>query len=211
MQHYRDENWIDLARGVAPEPLQSAMREHLKRGCSKCEQEYALWGSVSDFAASESLLAPPADLVRMVKLAMPGAAPVTVGSRAREIAELIFDSFRAPQPAGVRATHMAARQLLYKAGPLLIDMRLESLDESGKCSLFGQVVQSEKNREGMGDLNVHLLRGQNELAATHTNSLGEFSLEYENAWDLQLALEVSPVKDVYIPLEGAIWRQSSES
>jgi hypothetical protein len=90
-------------------------------------------------------------------------------------------------------------------------MRLEALVETGKCSLFGQVVQSEKNREGMSDLNVQLLRGQNELARTHTNNLGEFSLQYENAWDLQVALEVSPVKDVYIPLEGAIWRQSSES
>lgn len=210
MQHYRDENWIDFARGLAPKELRNAMQAHLTDGCEPCAREFALWGSVSEFASSESQFTPPAGLVRTIKLALPAGNSSPATSRIREFATLVFDSFQNPLPVGVRGTQMTARQLLYKAGPVLIDMRLESLDESGRCSLIGQVVRSEKDREGMSDLSVHLLRGQNELANTHTNSLGEFALEYEAAWDLQVALEVSPVKDVYIPLEGTIWRSSSK-
>jgi hypothetical protein len=210
MQHYRVENWIDFSRGVAPDTLRSAMQEHLNGGCDECSKEFAVWGSVSEFANSESLFTPPAGVVRKIKLAVPADAPAPVTSRIREMAELIFDSFQAPQLAGVRATHMSPRQLLYKAGPILIDMRMESLGDTGKCSLVGQVMRSEKEGEGMSDLGVHLLRGQNELANTHTNSFGEFSLEYETAWDLQVSLEVSPVKDVYIPLEGTLWRSPSK-
>src|SRR4029077_586777 len=210
MHNYRDENWIDLAHGVAPEGLRKAMQDHLKSGCKPCTDDFELWGGISQFANAEPQFAPPENLVKIMKRALPAAESSAVESSVREIAELIFDSFRTPQLAGVRATHMAARQLLYKAGPILIDMRLESQEESGKCSLFGQVVQSEKERQGMSDVNVHLLRGRNQVANTQTNRFGEFSLEYENAWDLQVSLEVSPVKDVYIPLEGTIWRSSDK-
>lgn len=210
MQHYAIEDWIDLSRGVAAEGLRNAMLEHLRSGCEECASEYATWGAMVEFASAESQLSPPADLIRSLKLAFPSDEPVRSGGRIREMAQLVFDSMYAPQMAGVRGTQMTGRQLLYRAGPIVIDMRLESDDDSGRYSLTGQVIGSEKDAQGMSDLHVHLLRGQSELANTQTNRFGEFHLEYDSVRDLQVALEVSPVKDVYIPLEGALWRPAQE-
>lgn len=206
MRHYRLENWMDLARGVVPEATRKAMQRHLGNGCEQCSGEYALWAAMSQFAHSEALFQPPSDLVRTVKLALPEGARTPVTTRIKEIAQLLFDSFQTPQLEGVRAAHLGGRQLLYKAGPILIDMRLELSEDSGRCSLTGQVFRSEKEPQAMQDLGVHLLRGKNELANTQTNSLGEFAIEYKAEKDLQVAVEVSPVKDVYLPLEGVFWR-----
>jgi hypothetical protein len=206
MRHYRLESWIDLARGVVPEVTREAMQRHLRHGCEKCSAEYALWSAMSGFATAETVFDPPTEVVRTVKLALPGDARTRFTTRIKEVAQLLFDSFQTPQVEGVRAAHLGGRQLLYKAGPILIDMRLELSDESGRCSLTGQVFHSEKEPQAMRDLSVHLLHGQSELANTQTNSLGEFAIEYKAAKDLQVAVEVSPVKDVYLPLEGAFWR-----
>jgi hypothetical protein len=211
MRHYRFENWMDLARGVVPEETREAMQRHLRHGCQQCSAEYALWSAMSEFASAETVLNPPSEVVRTVKLALPDGARTPVTARIKEIAQLLFDSFQTPQIEGVRAAHLGGRQLLYKAGPILIDMRLELSDDSGRCSLTGQVFRSEKEPEAMRDLGVHLLRGQSELANTQTNSLGEFAIEYKAEKDLQVAVEVSPVKDVYLPLEGTFWRPTRNS
>ena len=129
MTHYGFEQWIDFARGVAPEALTRDMDEHLRVGCADCAHELATWKSIYNFAATESLCEPPADLVRIVKSAVAPPASRTVSARIAEMAQLVFDSFAQPQLQGVRSAQATARQLLYKAGPLLIDMQLQSLRE----------------------------------------------------------------------------------
>jgi hypothetical protein len=206
MQHYGFEQWIDFARGVAPEALSRAMDAHLKTGCAECSRELATWKSVYSFAAGESLCEPPAGLVRTVKAAVAPSASRTVTERTVEIAQLIFDSFAQPQLEGVRSAQVAARQLMYKAGPLLIDMQLQALENSSRRSLTGQVMNENEAGREMDALHVHLLRGPKELAHTHTDRFGEFYIEYDPERDLQLSLEVSPSKDVFVPLDESLWR-----
>jgi hypothetical protein len=206
MQHYGFEQWIDLARGVAPEALSKAMYEHLRIGCPSCAHELATWKNVYSFAGSEALCEPPPSVVRIAKLAFAPRESSASPSRAVEIAQLIFDSFAQPQLEGVRSAQVTARQLMYKAGPLLIDMQLQSLENSSRHSLTGQVMNENQAGSEMDALHVHLLRGPKELAHTHTDRFGEFYIEYDPQRDLQLSLEVSPSKDVFVPLDESLWR-----
>lgn len=204
MHHYGFEQWVDFARGVAPEPLRKAMEEHLIIGCQACTKELATWKTIYGFATAESLCAPPPDLVESVKLAFAPAPSRASSSPTREIAQLIFDSFAQPQLQGVRSVQAMRRQLLYKAGPLLIDMHLQSLENSPRSSLTGQVMNSDRADGGMDRLHVHLLSGLKELAHIHTDRFGEFYMEYDPEGNLHLSLEVGPGKDVYVPLDESL-------
>ena len=165
-----------------------------------------MWKGFAEFAGREAAYEPPDGVVRVVKAAIVSERPEESGARVREIAQMIFDSLRQPQMAGVRSTHAAPRQLLYQAGPILIDMRLEARSGSDQVSLVGQVLDSRESGKGLGEVPVHLLSGRNEVALTRTNRLGEFRLECGTAKDLQVSLEVSKRKDVFIPLDESIWR-----
>jgi len=206
MHHYDFEKWIDFARGVAPDALRKSMEEHLKTGCQECSGEFATWKTFYAFSNGESRFEPPRDLVQSVKLAFaPRSTPAT-HSRAREFAKLIFDSFAQPQLQGVRSTSTTHRQLVYRAGSLMIDMSLRPLENSSRRSLTGQVVDAERADTQMDAVHVHLLSGRKELAHTHTDRFGEFYLEYDPERDLQLSLEVGPTKDVFVPLDDSLWR-----
>jgi hypothetical protein len=95
---------------------------------------------------------------------------------------------------------------MYKAGSLLIDMQLQPLENSSRRSLTGQVMNENQADREMDTLHVHLFSGRKELAHTHTDRYGEFYVEYDPQRDLQLSLEVSPGKDVFVPLDEALWR-----
>jgi hypothetical protein len=206
MKHFTFQDWVDFARSSVSEELRRAMQGHLDTGCQKCAKELQLWKGFAEFAGREAAYEPPEGVVRIVKAALPSEQPELSGARIREVAQIVFDSFRQPQLAGVRSTHAAPRQLLYRAGPILIDMRLEPQSGSEQVSLVGQVLDSRNSGKGLGEVAVHLLSGRSELALTRTNGLGEFRLECGTARDLQVSLEVSQRKDVFIPLDESIWR-----
>ena len=183
------------------------MTTHLESGCDSCVKEKATWSKLATFAKTEAEYEPPANVVAMAT-ALVQAPKAEKGLRLREIAELVFDSLLTPQLAGVRsAAGMGSRQLLYRAGEVMIDVRLESNDESERFALTGQVFRDQGSKVGMTRIPISLISGRNELARTATNQFGEFYLEHESAdKNLQVSLEVNSEKDVFIPLDESIWR-----
>lgn len=187
------------------------MTSHLKSGCESCTKEKAIWSKLAGFAKTEAEFEPPAHVVNVAKALM--QAPKReksekAGLRVREIAELVFDSFLTPQLAGVRsAAGVGSRQLLYRAGEVMIDVRFEASDESERFALTGQVFRDQGSKVGMTRVPISLISGKNELARTSTNQFGEFYIEHESAdKNLQVSLEVNSEKDVFIPLDESIWR-----
>lgn len=187
------------------------MTSHLKSGCESCAKEKAVWSKLAGFAKTEAEFEPPAHVVNAAKALM--QAPKReigekAGRRVREIAELVFDSFLTPQLAGVRsAAGVGSRQLLYRAGEVMIDVRFEASDESERFALTGQVFRDQGSKVGMTRVPISLISGKNELARTSTNQFGEFYIEHESAdKNLQVSLEVNSEKDVFIPLDESIWR-----
>jgi hypothetical protein len=205
VKHFNSQEWADFIRGVAGPQIAREMEDHAGK-CQSCASELSAWAALSLAMRRERNYEPPTSVVRVVKAAMSGAKPETVSSRVRIFAQLVFDSLMQPQAAGVRGTMTGPRQLLYRAGPIVIDMRLEERPGTDRHSLVGQVLSSENSEEGMNELPVHLLCGRSEIAKTRTNLFGEFQLEYEKAKDLQVSLELSQNKDVFIPLDESIWR-----
>jgi hypothetical protein len=208
MAHYSSQNWIDYVRNLVSPQDAAAMTNHLKSGCESCAKEKASWSKLAAFAKTEAQYEPPADIVNRAKALVQAAPKPEKAFRIREIAELVFDSLLTPQLAGVRsAAGVGSRQLLYRAGEVMIDVRFEANDESERFALTGQVFRDQGSKVGMTRVPISLISGKNELARTSTNQFGEFYLEHESAdKNLQVSLEVNSEKDVFIPLDESIWR-----
>jgi hypothetical protein len=208
MAHYSSQQWIDYARNLASPQDAEAMANHLKSGCESCAKEKATWNKLAGFAKTEAEFEPPAHVVNAAKALMQAPKREKAGLRIREIAELVFDSLLTPQLAGVRsAAGVGSRQLLYRAGEVMIDVRFEAIEESERFALTGQVFRDQGSKVGMTRVPISLISGKNELARTSTNQFGEFYIEHESAdKNLQVSLEVNSEKDVFIPLDESIWR-----
>jgi hypothetical protein len=205
MKHYDDQSLIDYARGTGNDPTTREIQTHLNGSCADCERRLRHWSRMTEFGIRESCNEPPAGAVRVMKAAF-REVPVKARQAMREVATLVFDSFSQVPLAGVRSSAAAAeRQLLYRAGPLMIDMKLQMSTGADRFSLVGQVLSSD-DAIAMNEVPVHLLSGSSELASTSTNRFGEFRLEHDSEKDLHVSLEVSREKEVFIPLDEAIWR-----
>jgi hypothetical protein len=205
VKHFEPQDWIDYVRGTLADDKMAGMKGHLDSGCKPCHSEFTTWSVMRDFAKQEPANEPPASTLRVVKAAI-GGLPGKVRTTMREIAELVFDSHSQPQFAGVRSSSEAPRQLLYRAAGMMIDMRMQSGQTADRIALTGQVFSSGDKKLALRQVPVHLLSGVDELASTATNQFGEFYLEHQSARDLQVSLEVSRDRDVFIPLDESIWR-----
>lgn len=124
--------------------------------------------------------------------------------RAMQVARLIFDSLRYPQPEGVRSQSSRARQLAYQYNRTIIDVSIEFADRTGRMSLAGQVLESEK--KGRNDcLPVLLVSGVGTLVRTATNQCGEFRMECEFPGDASLEIRLGERSWVVVPLGKMDW------
>ncbi len=104
---------------------------------------------------------------------------------------MLFDSFSRPLLAGVRSSAAIARQVVYEAEGLTVDLRFDRLVPSGKVSAVGQILDSRVPRERMTGAAVVVWTEDGQLVATATaNSYGEFQLEFEARDDLRLTARV---------------------
>jgi hypothetical protein len=144
---------------------------------------------------------PPAESLRIVKAAFAAYKPRAV-RRGWELARLVFDSFLAPQPVGVRAasfTTSAARQVLVQGADFVVDLRLEALGVE-KVSLVGQVLRSSHGSAPVAEAPVVLQKGSKTVAGTITNPLGEFHLEYAKDSGLMLIVSIPAGKPLAVVL-----------
>lgn len=201
MKHFSSEQWADYVRGAAPVADQKEMKSHLEAGCKKCKKVVAVWRTVLELAQKEADYRPPDSAVRFVKDHFPLGRPQGKSSLAVRVANLIFDSFRQPLPAGVRSLQTSTRHLVYRADRVLVDVRLEPAREATPVALVGQVLDQSSPERTIKDVTVSIYNGQNEVASTSTNQFGEFQLELgpEVEKDLHLAVGLES-NNVIIPL-----------
>ena len=126
------------------------------------------------------------------------------------MAQMVFDSFRQPLPVGVRSSHAAARQLLYKSGSTTVDIRVEPESGTSRLSLVGQVLDAERPDRSVKDLPVVLRSGQDAQTTSVTNEFGEFQFEIEAEENLLVGIQVGDLCSIFLPLRG-LKRATSES
>ena len=203
MRHFEQEQWADFTRGIhSEENVRAAMAQHLERGCEECRGTFGVWNKVRENARNEKSYTPPADLVRQAKAMAVLLASKPKTSVVAQLAQLVFDSFTQPLTAGVRGATMNDRQLLYRAGNVAIDLRVEVKPGEVPMFLFGQILQEGQTGRGEQLVEVSLMEGTQTLGHTTTNELGEFEMHVPVLPGLVLSLQQQSGKNILIPLSA---------
>lgn len=118
-----------------------------------------------------------------------------------EVAELMFDSAKeAVVIEGTRGSAAIARQLLFQAGSVCIDMCMQPKPGSDAVVLIGQLLDSKHPDHGIKDISVQLLCEGNTISHKKTNDVGEFEFGIECPQDLQLAFRIAGRRKLIVPL-----------
>jgi hypothetical protein len=210
-EHFTEEDWFDFAHQQAAPSVRASLERHLEKGCSRCTQTVRLWRAVLDVADQEAAYRPPDEALRQLKGDFALRRPKGLLERVAEQAALVFDSFRQPQPMGVRGAGPSPRQLLYKAGRYAIRLRLESAADAERVSIVGQLVDEHQSPAAVQDIAVLALQGRKTLDRTLTNHLGEFVLEPDAAENLRLCVGVAEIGTFTVEPRQATVRTESDA
>ena len=191
---------MDFVMHQAPQSQTSAMKQHLDAGCKRCAGMANLWSRVAQVASRELSFEPPASAVEHVRQAF----SVLAESRQAVIPRLAFDSVWQPALAGIRSgAPGTSRHVIYAAGRLSIDMRLEPEPRSERINLAGQIsIRSEQDRN-FPPIPVVVSGKTGSLATTTTNSFGEFHLSFVPEQGLQITFAMADQDEIIVPLDSS--------
>lgn len=197
MKHFNIEQWADFSRGLDRDIDRSAMETHLAVGCERCSHLVKMFGSMAAAARADAAYEPPASALRLAR------AIYQIPKPQRMLARLVFDTFREPLQAGVRAQDRQTRHALYEAGGYCVDLRLDQPRPNDMATLVGQLADRDHPGVDADDVRVELKTRKEILASANCNRFGEFQLEYRPAPALRLDVILgSSGKRLELPLGG---------
>ena len=198
MEHFSEQVWADFGRGFSGSDKARGVKAHLAAGCMNCKKTSRFWNRVQTMVRAEREYSAPENLVRLAKLEF--TAKQELQAEKWSLASVLFDSVSQPLLAGVRSSAAVARQVVYEAEGLTVDLRFDLLVPSGKISAVGQILDSHIAREPLTGAPVVVWTQNGQLVATATaNAYGEFQLEFEAQDDLRLTARVGD-RRVRMPL-----------
>lgn len=206
-KHYSAEEWVNFAMHRAQQNQAVAMKQHLDAGCKNCSREANLWSRVAQLAASGVSAEPPFSAVQHVRQAFSVLAKSRDAKRHTLIPRLTFDSLWNPALAGVRSVSDASRHVVYAAGQMSIDMRLEPEPKSERMNLAGQISMASVQENEFPPIAVVVSGKTGHLATTTTNRFGEFHLAFVPELGLQISFAIAGKEDILIPLESSATRR----
>lgn len=176
MRHVNAEKLMEYMDGQLTDDARAMVDSHVSH-CPVCEQakqelhQFVIW------LQSDSSNEPPAETLQWgVSLFQPMLQPAESGGKIRKIvASLVFDTFEEPALAGVRRVGAPPRQLLFRAGDVDVDVKIESMETNDRISLVGQVLS---NSEKFFDNTPVKLESHGLVRyKTITNFVGEFAFD----------------------------------
>jgi len=177
MRHVSAEKLMEYMDGLLTDDAKTVISTHLAQ-CSDCSQTHQELQTFVLKLQSDSAYEPPAEVLQWgVSLFQPMLQPKeTVGGKVRRIiASLIFDTFDQPAVAGVRRVGAPPRQLLFRAGDVDVDVKIESTDANDRISLVGQVLSNDE--KFFDNTPVKLESHGMVRYKTMTNFVGEFTFD----------------------------------
>ena len=201
MKHYGIIHWVDFARRVLNKDEELLMLEHLSAGCVECRELFNFCNSVCEASRKLDPAAVPDWVVRRAK----SVAPVRTSTQSRRFSlipvELIYDSFLAPAPAGLRSSWQVGWQGLYHTADCSLDLRIEPELKSSRAAVIGQITNRTAPHKEMENIPVCLKLGKQVIAETVSNRFGEFQMEYEQQGRLQLCVYLEGgTRRIQVPL-----------
>jgi hypothetical protein len=201
-RHFTAEQWVDFVNERLPSEQTQMMQRHLGAGCGKCSQVLKVWTRVRRAANRESKFEAPESVVRHVRNAFALTTELQKGKRRFEIPRLVFDSLWQPAAVGVRSASSIPRQVLYRAGEIAIEMRLEPSLNSELVNVTGQISDAALKGEGLAGISVVVNSVKRKVAEARTNQFGEFHLSFVPERGLRIFFAAENSKDLSIPLDG---------
>lgn len=198
MKHIEMGQSVDLVRGLRCRD-RAELGAHLSV-CRKCRQTVSTFRGFARIVQDEAEYAVPQYAVQSARAIYALQRPERVYFFPRLLGRLVYDSFREPLPAGLRARHRLTRHALYEAADYSLDLRLEHQIGTANVNLVGQIAS--QNDTPPANLPVFLVSGKEIVARTLTNAFGEFQIEYEPRQHMRLYLQPdqSQMKHIEVPL-----------
>jgi hypothetical protein len=209
MSHYAIDQWVDYSRGLVNEADGAGMRARLAEGCVECKHLFAFTSKLALACSSSAALQVPESALRLARAIFPVRVQDRPNRGNRIPIELIFDSFLAPAPAGLRATWQVGWQGLYRAGDCSLDVRIEPELKSSRAAVIGQITNHVAPEFAMSNLPVSLRAGKRIVAETVSNRFGEFQMEYEEQAQLKLFIHLTESKVIQVPLKKLAAEQTA--
>jgi anti-sigma factor ChrR (cupin superfamily) len=176
MRHITIEELTNYVEGNISDVEKSTLDTHVT-ACGDCAELKQEFQSLLHRLQEDASFEPPADLVQWsVDLFQPVMQPKTAGSGMRKfIASLVFDTYDQPMLAGMRRVGAPPRQLLFRAGDVDVDVKIESMEANDRITLVGQVLS---NTDKFFDNTPVKLESHGIVRyRTRTNVVGEFSFD----------------------------------
>jgi hypothetical protein len=175
MRHVTVENLINYMDGQPTDVEKSTLEGHLA-SCAECTELKQEFQALTMRLREDSSFEPPADLVQWgVSLFQPVMQPGAKSTIRKIIASLVFDTFEQPLTAGVRRVGAPPRQLLFRAGDVDVDVKIESMEANDRITLVGQVLSGAA--KFFDNTPVKLESHGIVRYRTTTNVVGEFSFD----------------------------------
>ena len=175
MRHLSTENLMTYIDGRTAGTDKPGVEQHLA-SCNDCDGlRLELETMISDLR-KDSVNEPPAQVVENgIHLFQP-VVQNSVGGKIRKIiATLVFDTFDQPAMAGIRRVGAPPRQLLFRAGDVDVDVKIESMEANDRITLVGQVLSNDS--KFFDNTPVKLESHGIVRYKTRTNLVGEFSFD----------------------------------
>jgi Putative zinc-finger len=174
MRHITSEGLINYVEGRVSEREKSVVEDHLS-ACKDCSELKEELQSLVSRLREDASFEPPAELVQWgINLFQPVIRPET-GGLPKFIASLVFDTYDQPMFAGMRRVGTPPRQLLFRAGAVDIDVKIEAMEANDRITLVGQVLSSAT--KFFDNTPVKLESHGMVRYRTQTNVVGEFSFD----------------------------------
>jgi hypothetical protein len=199
MEHFSEQIWADFVRGLSKSETRANIESHLATGCSDCAAAFDIWKRVHMTVSNEKTYTPPEDVVRMVKSEF--KAKYSSEPRPWVLANLVFDTFAQPLPAGIRLGAVTTRQLVYEAEGLTVDLRLDRQPQSNKICVVGQVLDKGIPRVSPSGASIMIWTEKGlPIVQVSANESGEFQIEFEARDGLRLSINLAGWRTIRIPL-----------
>jgi len=177
MRHVTVEDLMDYIEGQGSAVEKSTLEGHLV-SCTECGELKQEFQALITRLREDASFEPPAEVVQWgIDLFQPvirhqGAA---AGRLRKYIASLVFDTYEQPMLAGMRRVGAPPRQLLFRAGNIDVDVKIESMEANDRITLVGQVLSSAA--KFFDNTPVKLESHGIVRYRTRTNLVGEFSFD----------------------------------
>ncbi len=195
-----------MARGLVTGKQLAEMSAHLSSGCTTCRHTADILQKVAGLAAWEREHRIPAYAIHNARAVFALQRPEKVCFLPRILGQLVYDSFKEPLPAGLRARHRLTRHVLYQAGNYSMDIRMEHQRGTAIVTLAGQIVDQANPGRPPASLPVFLVCGRKLIAHVYSNIFGEFQFEYEPKPRVRLYIQGirDSQKNIELPLDRLV-------